>query len=164
MTVLRVAAVQASYTLMDRDATIDRVAALTADAAARGADLIVFPEVFVPGTPIWIDTRPVWDGDDDWFGLLADNAVVVPGPASERLAAIAAGHHVWLVVGIDERKVAIQRRHIDPVGHYNRPDIFRLHADTAPRPPVIVDPAPVTPQNRTEEHHEQHTPDQRIRG
>ena len=115
MTVLRVAAVQASYTLMDRDATIDRVAALTADAAARGADLIVFPEVFVPGTPIWIDTRPVWDGDDDWFGLLADNAVVVPGPASERLAAIAAGHHVWLVVGIDERKVAIQRRHIDPV-------------------------------------------------
>jgi predicted amidohydrolase len=34
MTVLRVAAVQASYVLMDRDATIDRVAALT-DAAAR---------------------------------------------------------------------------------------------------------------------------------
>ena len=98
------AAVQAGYTLMDRDATIDRVAALTADAAAQGADLIVFPEVFVPGTPIWIDTRPVWDGDDDWFGLLADNAVVVPGPASERLAAIAAGHHVWLVVGIDERE------------------------------------------------------------
>jgi hypothetical protein len=29
MTVLRVAAVQASYVLMDRDATIDRVAALT---------------------------------------------------------------------------------------------------------------------------------------
>jgi hypothetical protein len=29
MTVLRVAAVQASYALMDRDATIDRVAALT---------------------------------------------------------------------------------------------------------------------------------------
>ena len=32
MTVLRVAAVQASYVLMDRDATIDRVAALTASA------------------------------------------------------------------------------------------------------------------------------------
>ena len=30
MSVLRVAAVQASYVLMDRDATIDRVAALTA--------------------------------------------------------------------------------------------------------------------------------------
>ena len=36
MTVLRVAAVQASYVLMDRDATIDRVAALTASAAREG--------------------------------------------------------------------------------------------------------------------------------
>ena len=33
MPALRVAAVQAAYVLMDRDATIDRVAALTAAAA-----------------------------------------------------------------------------------------------------------------------------------
>ena len=103
MTVLRVAAVQASYVLMDRDATIDRVAALTASAAREGAQLVVFPEVFVPGTPIWIDTQVIWDGDEEWYGLLADNAVVVPSPASERLGAIAAEHGVWLVVGVDER-------------------------------------------------------------
>jgi hypothetical protein len=59
MTTLRVAAVQASYVLMDRAASIDRVAALTAAAAAQAADLVVFPELFVPGTPIWIDTRPM---------------------------------------------------------------------------------------------------------
>ena len=81
MTTLRIAAVQASYVLMDRDATIGKVAALTAAAAARGAQLIVFPEVFVPGTPIWIDTQPIWKGDEDWFALVADNAVVIPGPA-----------------------------------------------------------------------------------
>jgi len=105
MTTLRVAAVQASYVPMNRDATIGRVAALTAAAAAReGAELVVFPEVFVPGTPIWIDTQPIWDGDEDWFALLAENAVVVPGPASERLAAIAAEHQVWLIVGVDERE------------------------------------------------------------
>lgn len=50
MTTVRVAAAQASYELMDRDATIDRVAGLTAEAAARGAQLVVFPEAFVPGT------------------------------------------------------------------------------------------------------------------
>ena len=104
MTVLRVAAVQASYVLMDRDATIDRVAALTASAAREGAQLVVFPEVFVPGTPVWIDTQPIWDGDEEWFGLLAENAVVIGGPASDRLAAIAAEHGVWLVVGVDERE------------------------------------------------------------
>jgi len=104
MTSLRVAAVQASYVLMDQAATLDRVAGLTAEAAAQGAQLVAFPEVFVPGTPIWIDTRPIWDGDDDWFRLLAENAVVVPGPASERLAAIAREHGVWLVIGVEERE------------------------------------------------------------
>jgi nitrilase len=104
MGVLRVAAVQASYVLMNRDATIDRVAELTAAAAREGAELVVFPEVYVPGTPIWIDTRPIWDGDEDWFALLADNALVMPSPASDRLAAIAAEHQVWLVVGAEERE------------------------------------------------------------
>jgi len=93
MTSLRVAAVQANYVLMDRAATLERVAALTAAAAAQGAQLVAFPEVFVPGTPIWIDTRPIWDGDEDWFRLLAENAVVVPGPAAERLGPPSAHGH-----------------------------------------------------------------------
>lgn len=105
MTTVRVAAVQATYKLMNRDATIDRVAELTADAAAQGAQLVVFPEVFVPGTPIWIWTQPIWDGDDEWFQLLLENAVVVPGPATDRLGAIAAEHGVWLVIGIQEQEL-----------------------------------------------------------
>jgi nitrilase len=105
MTTVRVAAVQAAYELMNRDATIDRVAELTADAAAQGAQLVVFPEVFVPGTPIWIWTQPIWDGDDEWFQLLLENAVVVPSPATDRLGAIAAEHDVWLVLGIQEQEL-----------------------------------------------------------
>ena len=104
MTTVRVAAVQASYELMDRDATIDRVADLTAAAVAQGAELVVFPEAFVPGTPFWIDTQPIWEGDADWFRLLAENAVTVPGPATERLGAIAREHGVWLAIGVQERE------------------------------------------------------------
>jgi nitrilase len=103
MTEVRVAAVQASYVLMNRDATLDRVAKLAADAASRGAELVVFPEAFIPGNPIWIDTRPIWDGDDEWYRLLVENAVVVPGPATERLAEIAREHSIWLVTGVEER-------------------------------------------------------------
>ena len=83
MTVLRVAAVQAAPVLMDCDATLDRVADLTRSAAAGGAELVVFPEAFVPGTPIWIDTAPIWDGDEQWFAMLADQAVVVPSAATD---------------------------------------------------------------------------------
>ena len=101
---LRVAVVQATYVLMDRQATIDRVAELTVQAAGKGAELVVFPEVFVPGTPIWIDTQPIWDGDEEWFGLLAENAVVVPSKATDQLGSIAREHRVWLVVGVEERE------------------------------------------------------------
>ena len=104
MSTVRVAAVQASYVLMNCDATLDRVAELTAKAAADHAQLVVFPEVFVPGTPIWIDTRPIWDGDHDWYRLLVENAVVIPGPATERIGKIARENEVWLVVGVEERE------------------------------------------------------------
>jgi nitrilase len=104
MTTVRVAAVQASYELMDRDATIDRVADLTAAAAGQGAELVVFPEAFIPGTPFWIDTQPIWEGDADWFRMLTENAVAVPGPATERLGAIARENGVWLAIGVQERE------------------------------------------------------------
>ena len=103
MTSVRVAAVQASYVLMDQEATLDRVAMLSADAAAQGAELVVFPEAFVPGTPIWIDTRPIWDDEDDWYRLLVENVVVVSGRATERLSDIARELSIWLVVGVQER-------------------------------------------------------------
>ena len=57
---------------------------MTADAAREGAELVVLPEAFIPGTPLWIDTRPIWDGDGDWYRLLVDQAVVVAtGPVRE---------------------------------------------------------------------------------
>lgn len=56
-TTLRLAAVQETYVLMDSEATIERVAQLTANAVAPGGRLVVFPEVFVPGTPIWIESK-----------------------------------------------------------------------------------------------------------
>ena len=91
MATVRVAAVQASYVLMDQQATLDKVAELTGKAAGQGAQLVVFPEVFIPGSPIWIDTRPIWDGDEAWFRLLAENAVTVPGRGSSAVALGLAG-------------------------------------------------------------------------
>jgi nitrilase len=103
MTTLRVAAVQAAPVLLDQDATLARVADLTSSATADGAELVVFPEAFIPGPPVWIDTARIWDGDREWFGLLADQAVVVPSPATATLGEIARDAGVWLVMGVNER-------------------------------------------------------------
>jgi nitrilase len=74
-----VAAVQAAYILMNQRACTDKAVTLLHQAADAGARIVVFPEVYIPGTPIWIDSRPIWDGDEDWYAMLVDQAVVVPG-------------------------------------------------------------------------------------
>jgi nitrilase len=99
-----VAAVQAGAVLMDRDATLDKTEVLVKEAAANGANLVAFPEVFIPGTPLWMDSQPIWQGDDEWYALLVDQSVVVPGPATERLARFAHDSEVYLVMGINERE------------------------------------------------------------
>lgn len=99
---LKAAAVQAASVALDRDATIDKLEALTAEAAAQGADLVVFSESFVPGFPVWNLVLAPLD-QHELFTALARNSVTVPGPHSQRLAAIARQHQVMLSVGITER-------------------------------------------------------------
>ena len=104
MAAVKVAAVQAAYTLMDQQACVDKAVELLHQAAAAGAGIVVFPEVFIPGTPIWIDTVPIWEGDADWYALLVDQAVVVPGPVTDALGAAARDAGTYLVIGVDERE------------------------------------------------------------
>ena len=99
-----VAAVQATPAFLDRDATVERVVALTAEAASNGAGLVVFPEAFVPGYPDWVWRTNPWEGrSSDLYARLLDQAVTVPGPAVDVLAAAAKEHEVYLAVGIEER-------------------------------------------------------------
>ena len=94
---------RAAYVLLDRDATVARVEELLAEAAGQGAALVVFPEAFIPGTPLWIDSVPIWQGDGPWYARLVDQSVVVPGPTTERFGKAARSHGVHLVIGVQER-------------------------------------------------------------
>lgn len=104
MALTRVAAIQAAHVLMDQEACLAKAVLLIQQAAAEGARVMVFPEVFIPGTPLWMDSRPIWDGDEDWFALLVDQAVVVPGPVTEALGAAAAAAEAYVVVNVEERE------------------------------------------------------------
>ncbi|HEU0286326.1 MAG TPA: carbon-nitrogen hydrolase family protein [Nocardioidaceae bacterium] len=104
MATVKIAAVQAAYELMDQKATLSKAIGLLEQAAADGAEIVVFPEVFLPGTPIWIDSVPIWDGDADWYAMLVDQAVVVPGPVTEALGAAARDTGTYVVIGVNERE------------------------------------------------------------
>ena len=80
---------------MDREATPDKTEGLVKEAATEGANLVVLPEVFIPGTPLWMDSQPIWQGDEEWFALLVDQSVVVPGPATDRLAGFARDSEIY---------------------------------------------------------------------
>ena len=97
-----VAAVQAAPVFLDREATIEHLSILIADAASGGAQLVVFPEAIVPGYPDWVWRGPSWS-DAEWYRRLHANAVDVPGAAIDRLGAAARDANAWVVVGVTER-------------------------------------------------------------
>jgi nitrilase len=103
---ITVACVQAEPVVLDREATLDKLERLTAEAAGEGAQLVVFPEAFLPVYPSssWARRLAGWgdDGAKAAFAWIAREAVAVPGPAADRLGEVAAGHGVWLVTGVTE--------------------------------------------------------------
>lgn len=100
--IVRVAAVQISPDLASREGTIDKVLAAIAEAAGKGARLVVFPETFVPWYPYFsFVLPPVLSGHEHM--RLYDQAVVVPSPATDAVAAAARRLDVVVVLGINER-------------------------------------------------------------
>jgi nitrilase len=101
------ACVQAEPVILDRDATIEKLGHLAAEAAGNGAKLLVFPEAFVPAYPssVWARALAGWaePGAKEAFALFARESVEVPGEAADRLAEIARENEVWLVTGVTER-------------------------------------------------------------
>ena len=99
---LRAAAVQTAPVFLDREATIDKIAAKVREAKAGGADLVVFPESFIPTFPLWCLFLPPVD-QHPFYKRLFENAVSVPGPAFYRLQRIARENGVFLSVGVCEK-------------------------------------------------------------
>ena len=103
---MTVACVQAEPVVLDREATIDKLERLAAEAAANGAQLVVFPEAFVPAYPssVWARALAGWSqpGAREAFALLARESVEVPGAAADRIGAAARAHGIWIVTGVTE--------------------------------------------------------------
>jgi nitrilase len=104
---VRVAAVQAAGLPFDPEGATDVVCAKTAEAAAQGARLILFPEAYVGGYPWGLSFGTAVGGRSEagrraWERYWS-SAVDVPGPEVDRMREAARAAGVYLCVGVIER-------------------------------------------------------------
>ena len=99
---VKVAAVHAAAPFLDRDAGVEKTCRLIGEAAREEARLVVFPETFIPGYPVWIWTHTPATGSPFFLRLFA-NSVTVPSEATDRIGAAARAAGAFVVVGISER-------------------------------------------------------------
>lgn len=99
---VRAAAVQISPVLFSRDGTTEKVLAAIASAALEGAQLVVFPETFIPYYPYFAFLLPpVLMGKEHL--RLYQEAVTVPSPVTEAISKAAQSHGIVVVLGVNER-------------------------------------------------------------
>ena len=103
---VKVACVQVEPVILDREATLDKLEQVASEAAKAGAELVVFPETFVPVYPssAWAKAFAGWEatGAKETFARLAQESIAVGSPAERRIAAAAQELGIWIVTGVNE--------------------------------------------------------------
>ena len=107
---MRIAAVQAAPVYLDRAATVEVVVDRIGEAERGGAEVVAFPETFVPGYPIWIDATnaSAWEDPDQQaaFAWYLDQAVEIESPAFVPVVDAVRDSGVFAYVGVVERSAS----------------------------------------------------------
>jgi len=96
------AAVQSAPVWMDTAATVAKACDLIRQAAAQGARLVAFPEVYVPAYPYWNWLMTPFEGSR-FFRELYKQSILVPGEETQRLCEAARLARCHVVIGVNER-------------------------------------------------------------
>ena len=129
---IKVAAAQVRPVLGSLQGSTERVLAAMAEAAGQGVELIVFPETFLPYYPYFSIVEPAVLMGRSHLALY-EQAVTIPGPAIEAVAAAAQQHAMHVLLGVNERdggslyntqllidaagQIRLKRRKITPTYH-----------------------------------------------
>ncbi len=82
----KAAAVHAAPVFLDSQATTEKAISIMREAARAGAELIAFPETYIPAFPVWAALWPPID-NHDLFVRMAAQSVSADGPEVARLCA-----------------------------------------------------------------------------
>ena len=103
----RIAVIQAEPVMFDRDASLKKAESLIDEAREQNAELIVFPELFIPGYPIGLNFgfsmgKRTEEGRADWKRYY-DASIIAGGAEFQRLAEAAADADAYISMGFSER-------------------------------------------------------------
>lgn len=99
---IRVAAVQAEPVWLDIDGTTQKTLQLISEAASGGADLVAFPETWIPGYPVFLWSYPVYE-QMQFVARYHANSVALDGPQVAAIRDAAREHSITVVVGFSEK-------------------------------------------------------------
>lgn len=103
--ITKVAAAQLTPVFLNKELTIEKACSAIAEAAKNGAELIVFPEVFISGYPDWVWLYPPHKSKElgDLYVKLFEHAVSIPDDTTNRLCEAAKFANINVVMGMNER-------------------------------------------------------------
>src|SRR5436309_9502147 len=101
----KAAAVHAAPVFLDKQATTKKAISLIHEAARAGADLVAFPETYIPAFPVW---AALWAPIDnhDLFAAIVDQSVAMAGPEIAALRREARGRGICISFGVSVRSGA----------------------------------------------------------
>ena len=99
---VKVAAVQAEPGWLDLQASVNKTIALIEDAGKNGANVLGFPEVFIPGYPWSIWTESVFS-NIQFIHEYVNNSLVKESPEMDRIKKAVKAAGVFVVLGYSER-------------------------------------------------------------
>jgi aliphatic nitrilase len=101
----KVAAAHVAPVFLDTQRSVDKACSVIEEAAGHGARLIAFPEVFLPGFPVWAGIEaPI--RTHDLFKKLAASAILIDGPELARIRQTARRKGIFVSIGFTEGTTA----------------------------------------------------------
>ena len=131
---LKIAVVQHPPVFMNLTESVNLGIQFIQEAAALGNDIIVFPETWLPGYPVWLDYAPgagLWDHPPAkaLFRMLTENALVINDPNFRKLCSIAKQEQLLVIMGAHEK---VDRTLYNTLFYFKSDGSYDLHRKLMP--------------------------------
>lgn len=105
--ICKIAVVQAAPVMFDKAACTEKAVKYIEEASEKNAELIVFPELFIPGYPFGMNFGFAVgcrndEGRRDWM-MYYENSILIPSKETDKLAKAAKAANAYVSIGVSER-------------------------------------------------------------